>query len=333
LAGIWQDVLQIDRVGRHDNFFELGGNSLSAARLVGQLKRFGVDLPLMAIFQHGTIEQLADIVSRQSRSAQRRSDNLVPIRTAGSRTPLFLVHEVSGQVLPYITLAGLLDADQPVYGLQASGPGDDTQGQEVETMASRYIVAIRQVQPEGPYRLAGWSAGGLVAYEMATQLLAKGEQVEFVGLIDAQHPEPGRESVEPGDTALLLAFLQTRHAVPEEQLLRLGKIDDLPTLASEAAKAGLLPADVQLDEIRRYLGIYRGQAAAQRRYRPTPTAATVHLFTAADETGQDPQRGWGALLGSRLRVQPIGGTHQTIVLPPHAADVAAAITAALERRA
>src|SRR5690606_37216807 len=105
---------------------------------------------------------------------------LVPIRTGGTRTPLFLAHAVGGNVLNYQHLAKKLPADQPVYGLQAIGlDGHTPPLQRVEDMARRYVAEIRQVQPQGPYRLAGGSMGGIIAFEMAQQLVAAGQQVAF----------------------------------------------------------------------------------------------------------------------------------------------------------
>jgi thioesterase domain-containing protein len=238
---------------------------------------------------------------------------------------------VSGQVLPYITLAGLLHEDQPVYGLQAGGPAGSALTHDIEWMASRYIRAIRRQQPQGPYRLAGWSAGGLVAYEMARQLLAEDQEVGFVGLIDTEHPDIGADDPVHADTEILLGFLQSRHEIDADTLRRLQAASTLQEGVQEAQRAGLLPPDVQLDEVQRLVGIYRGQRAAMQAYRPQRTAAAVHLYTAADQPGQDPHRGWQGLLGPLLQLRPIGGTHQSIVLDPHAAELARAITTALEQ--
>jgi thioesterase domain-containing protein len=328
LAGIWQELLRIERVGRHDNFFDLGGHSLAAAQMIGQLNQLGVNLPLMAIFQHGTIKQLADIVSRQSRSGPAKSDNLVAIRSSGSRTPLFLIHEVSGQVLPYIALAGLLEEDQPVYGIQATHV-DEEAAMDIEQMAQSYLGAIRQVQPHGPYQLAGWSAGGLVAYEMASLLLGEDEAVQFVGMIDTYHPALDIDGTERGDTEVLLAFLQSHYDIAEGTLRSLRDAVEVETFVHEARKAGLLPPDVQLAEVQRYIQMYRCQTAALQRYRPQPTTTPVHLFTAEHQPGEDPKRGWGNLLGSLLQQHPIGGTHHSIVVGPHVVDLARGITVAL----
>jgi thioesterase domain-containing protein len=149
-------------------------------------------------------------------------------RARGGREPLFLVHPVGGNVACYLELARQLDLGRPVYGLQA-GPASHS---GIEAMAAAYLAAVREVQASGPYHLAGWSLGGVVAYEMAQQLRRAGEEVDFLGLIDSYTPallekinvDPGAD---PGDevfsayrpqphagTLTLLATAQGRQIEP-----------------------------------------------------------------------------------------------------------------------
>ena len=147
-------------IGVTDNFFELGGHSLAAVRLFALIEnRLGKRLPLAAAFQGATIEHLATLLRQQARPAPLSS--LVAIQPGGNKRPLFLIHPAGGQVFPYVHLAHYLGPDQPCYGLQAKGveEGQDPH-MRIEDMAAYYIEALRTVQPEGPYRLGGWSMGG-----------------------------------------------------------------------------------------------------------------------------------------------------------------------------
>ena len=188
LIGLWEEVLNVRPIGVRDNFFELGGHSLTAVRLFGLIEnRLGKRLPLAAVFQGATIEHLATIFREHVESGVPSC--LVAIQPNGSKRPLFLVHPAGGHVFPYVHLAGCLGFDQPCYGLQARGL---EQGQEphtrIEDMATHYINALRTVQPAGPYHLGGWSMGGVIAFEMAQQLHAQGQEVDFLALLDARVP-------------------------------------------------------------------------------------------------------------------------------------------------
>ncbi len=188
LATLWTNVLQLNSIGVRDNFFELGGDSLLAARLFAQIEnRFGKHLPLATLFQSPTIEQLANVLRETGTS--RAWSSLVAIQPEGSRPPLFCVHAAGANVLIYRPMARHLGNDQPVYALQAQGlDGQSPPLKRVEDMAELYIKEIRAFQPEGPYFLLGASFGGLVAFEMAQRLLAQGQQVALLAMLNTNCP-------------------------------------------------------------------------------------------------------------------------------------------------
>ncbi|HKR78758.1 MAG TPA: amino acid adenylation domain-containing protein [Nitrospira sp.] len=187
LTALWQQVLDVQEIGVHDNFFDLGGNSLKAAQLFFQLETvFGKHLPLATLFQAPTIAQLAEVLTRANWTPPWQS--LVAIQPSGSATPIFMVSGVNGNVLVFAKLANLMGSEQPLYGLQARGlDGNEAPFTSVPEMASHYIHALRQVQPEGPYLLAGVCTGGLIVYEMAQQLAAEG-QTATIFMLDTWHP-------------------------------------------------------------------------------------------------------------------------------------------------
>jgi acetoacetyl-CoA synthetase len=145
-------------------------------------KKTGRNLPLAALFRAPTIASLADVLRAEKEPA---FSHLVGLRTEGSGRPLFIVHGIFGNVLQLLGLAERLQADRPVYALQARGVDPRLEPHRtIAEMAAAYIDAIRALQPTGPYALAGYSFGGLIAFEMACRLRESGEQVDLLVLFE-----------------------------------------------------------------------------------------------------------------------------------------------------
>jgi amino acid adenylation domain-containing protein len=185
LMQIWSKILRLKHVGLRDNFFELGGHSLAAVHMMAEIKnQTGKTLPLATLFHTSTIEALADVLRKDGWKPSWSS--LVPIRPQGSKPPLFLIHGAEGNVLLYRQVTQYLDKDQPVYGLQSQGlNGNDAIFTTFQEMAAAYIKEIKTVQPRGPYNFGGYCLGGVVALEMARQLMEAGEKVERVIMLES----------------------------------------------------------------------------------------------------------------------------------------------------
>lgn len=198
LATLWSNLLGVKNVGVRDNFFDLGGHSLKGVQLFSEIeKTFGKRLRLATLFEAPTVEQLAAVL--RGANNKKYNTSLVPIQPQGLKPPLFLVHSHSGEVIFYHDLAQYLGEHQPVYGLHAPTPSDDGASYpSVEEMASKYIEDIRVMRPRGPYRLGGYCLGGVIAYEMARQLRAAGQDVEFVALIETVPPRYSEYSADTG---------------------------------------------------------------------------------------------------------------------------------------
>ena len=183
LVEIWQRALGQDRIGVRDSFVELGGDSLSAVQVVLQIEEiFECRLPVAILFQLPTIESLARYITQEG--FVKPLPSLIPLQPSGSKPPLYIVHGWGGDVYFFHELAELL-LDQPVFGIQAAGLDGKTQRHiRIEDMATHYIAEIRAFQPTGPYNLAGYSLGSLIAFEIAQQLAEAGEQISFLGLLD-----------------------------------------------------------------------------------------------------------------------------------------------------
>ncbi len=185
LTKIWARLLGVDRVGICDNFFDLGGDSLLAVRLIAEVEtEFKRHVSSSAIFQDPTIEDMARLLD-QEQTAESTAFPVV-IQPQGSNRPLFCVHEFFGDVLCYLNLARYLGRDQPLYALEAVGLRDGAEPLEsIESMAAAYVKQMQQVQPHGPYAVGGLSLGGVIAFEIARQLRARGEAVAMLALLDS----------------------------------------------------------------------------------------------------------------------------------------------------
>jgi len=188
LARIWSETLGLDEIGVHDNFFELGGHSLLAVRLFWRIEKLvGKRLPVSILFEAPTIEQIAKLLDTDVLQPHWKS--LVPIKPGGSKPPFYCLHGCGGQILEYEHFSRYIDADQPLYGLQEPGlDGTQPRLKTLEEMATYYLQEIRAFQPEGPYYLGGGWVGSLIAYEMAQQLLAQGQQVGLLAIFDVWVP-------------------------------------------------------------------------------------------------------------------------------------------------
>lgn len=191
LAELWCDVFQLERIGIHNSFFDLGGDSLTAAKMVSRLRELMKrDIPLAAIFEASTIAELSEQL--QHRQTVDPLGMMLPLKATGSASPLFCIHPVIGLSWAYSGLTRHLGSEQLLYGVQARGLSaefqrDDSAAlpQSIAEMASEYIEHLRHVQPAGPYKLLGWSLGGLLAHEIARRLEADGEEISYLAVLDA----------------------------------------------------------------------------------------------------------------------------------------------------
>ncbi|MET8798570.1 amino acid adenylation domain-containing protein [Nocardia sp. NPDC004568] len=200
VAEAYAEVLGVERVGIDESFIELGGNSLTAARLAADLgTMFGKQVSVMHILADATVQALA----RRLDADGEASDSspfavLLEIRPAGTEPPLFCIHPTSGLAWCYAGLVPHLDSQVPIYGLQSPWVDDVApRPQTIDEFADLYTHAVRSVQREGPYRLLGWSLGGIVAHAVAARLRALGAEVSLLALLDADTAFLGMEPPAP----------------------------------------------------------------------------------------------------------------------------------------
>ena len=184
VAAIWKEVLNVEKIDIFSTFFEMGGHSIKAVKVMVEMeKHTGKRFPLTILFEYSTIEKFAKLLNKDSKVY---SDCLVPIKPNGKKVPLFMIHGGGLDVLSYVNLSKHFDDDQPFYGIQGTGPkGYGDWYESIEDMAAQYIDAIVKVNPKGPYALAGFCVGGVVAFEMTRQLKEQGKEVSMTLILDS----------------------------------------------------------------------------------------------------------------------------------------------------
>lgn len=303
LVRMWEEILRRRPIGIRDNFFELGGHSLAAVRLMRRIEQqFGRKLPLVTLFHAPTVEQLSAILREDPLPAN--TSLVVPIQPHGHRPPFFCVHGMGGAVLRFQELARHMAPDQPFYGIQPQGiDGGMPFLGSVEQMASCYVSEMRKLQPEGPYFIGGYSFGGLVAFEMARQLQAAGQEVAFLGLVDTY----------PGKAKSNAVLLRTLLALPLRQQMAYAarKITRYRRGLRRRFDALFLPKP--LKAVRKIL------AAAELAYQPQPYFGTATWLRASKKAlrGLDnPQDDWSRWVTGGVEIHEIDGDHGSIMKEP-----------------
>jgi amino acid adenylation domain-containing protein len=300
LVRVWEELLEVSPIGVTDDFFDLGGHSLLALRLLRRVHDVtGLDVPLATFLQQSTVEGVA----RAERAThERQRTPVVALQPRGPKTPLFVVHAAGGGVVAYADLARSLGPDQPVYGLQSPGLDDDqTPESSVEAMAAYYLTAIRSIQPEGPYRLVGWSVGGVIALELAQLLRRAGEAVELLALLDTWAPDPTDARSE----------------------------DDLRD-QFERDLLGLQGKNLSDDDSTRLYRVFRANVLAAANYRPATYPDRVLLVRASESVAiDDPRLNWSRAVLPDLRFATVPGDHFALLRPPLVNVVAEVLRASL----
>ncbi|WP_183559193.1 non-ribosomal peptide synthetase [Mucilaginibacter sp. SP1R1] len=341
IASIWQELMGLENISITDNFFELGGRSLVAVQIMARIeKETGKRLPLATLFEYSTVEKLAARLEIDPASITWES--LVPIKPSGSKMPLYIVHGAGLNVLLFNALAMNMDAEQPVYGLQAKGlNGIDEPLDVMEEIAANYIAEIVAKNPDGPYALAGYSLGGIIAYEMAKQLMAAGKEVKMLAMFDTY-----AEQSTVNDPALKRALKNTvftlkqighsfvllkedpKRTIEYKSLIIKRKVIKLfwklfP--GKDEKKEGFFAYDNEIDE---------ASEKALRNYFLTPLPIAIELFRAKKRTFYMIDfdfLGWRPFALKGVHVHEIPGEHNTIFAPPNDKEFAVVLQTCLDK--
>lgn len=344
LASLWAELLHVEAVGIKDNYFDLGGTSLLSVELFARIEtEFGRKLPLTALIEAPTVEQLAQLISQSS-----NLDSLVLLREGGSKPPLFFVHDGDGETLLYRNLANHLHSDHPVYGLQPlAGEAGPILHTRIADMATYYIQKMRTVQSEGPYLVGGMCAGGVLAFEIAQQLQAQGQKVALVALIDAADVEApkrfGRVSssrlksfssvlnqdersnpIKQAFTILSKASRKITNVVSYELQARIKRTWDVLRLNLFRY---YLDHSLKLPQFLHNLSVRTVYVFAEQDYTPSQVfQGEVVLFRATEGNGNDepwiqvysdPLFGWEKRVSDGVKVYDIPGGHSSMLQEPN----------------
>jgi thioesterase domain-containing protein/acyl carrier protein len=324
IVDIWERVLQQSRIRDDDDFFDLGGDSLQALAVFHEIERLiGKHFPITAIYDASTPRRLAAL--SQAHAAPPFSP-LVLLKP-GVGEPLFIAHGIGGHVIELTKLGQSIDSQRPVYAIQAKGvDGNEAPLDKVADMTAYYLAHLRKLQPQGPYYLAGYSFGGIIAVEMARRLKAEGETVALVALIDSfAHPRTFPK------TALQIVRLNSVISVFRTRPL--GEACAF-VLTKLTGGADVLPATmVQGDVAEEGSGgasrrVHAAAFAALIDYRPTRYPGHVEFFRPKTSIfGVPPARVWGKL-SDGLKLHAVPGDHRSMV-GEHVAHLAAALSRVL----
>ncbi|MGW9045339.1 amino acid adenylation domain-containing protein [Streptomyces lydicus] len=334
LADIWAEFFgpACGPVGSTANFFDLGGDSMLAVRMMARIRqRTGRSLPVATLLTRPTVASLAEVLREQPGDEGRAA--LVTLRDTGTRPPLFLVHPVGGDVLCYAGLGALLDDDQPLHALQY--PDIEPAPRTVADLAAHYADAITERFPDGPYRLGGWSMGGVLALEIAHLLTGRGRTVELVAAVDLLEP-PGR--AEPASDAALLARFARDLAglaggdwnpAPAE-FEPTGDRSPIEELLARARHAAVLPDEIDAATLERLAGRFLRLSRALADHEPAAYRGRVRLLQAMDGATAPTTRQWLDLLGDRAESVDVPGDHYSVMRSPNLQTLAAEFGKALD---
>jgi thioesterase domain-containing protein/acyl carrier protein len=327
---LFERVLRQCPVPISDNFFELGGDSLQALELIVEVERIcGQELGLDTLYQSPTVEALARSL-RHASTAEWSS--MVPLQTGGTRPPLFFIHTTPGDILGYGNLIYHMDRGQPCYGFQSLGfHRAELSHTRIEEMAAYYLGLMRGFQKEGPYYLAGWCYGGIVAFEMARQLSAIGQKTGFLGLLETVAPAPPFAvyqyyrhrlgcllRMKPGDWwAYLLEKIRYRRESKVANRMRFRRLE-----TTEAE--GVRGCEEHNRKLANLEHVYNTNMRALDSYRPQPYRGRVTLFNAEEKDPamlRDPLYAWPGL-AEEIEVHTVPGKHDTMLMEPNVSALA-----------
>ena len=334
LAKIWNELLKREKISANDDFFALGGHSLLAVSMMGRIENeTRKRIPLATLFSNSKLSSLAKIIEAQENENDWRS--LVHIKPFGNLIPLFLIHGAGLNVMLYNTLINSLSIDQPVYGLQAKGlNGIDKPLETIEEIAAHYISEIKTEYPVGPYALAGFSLGGIIAFEMVRQMMATGDEVALLGMLDTiahtsdKHLSPGQKkkrNIKFFFNQLIFNTLALIHEPGElKSKMFLWKIKSLERKfkslifrirAHNAYVAG------DKDKLPSFLhNVHEINNRAGEDYVLKPSDVAIELFKAAHQTFYIEDKktyGWDKFARKGVNIHTVPGEHSTLFWPPN----------------
>jgi thioesterase domain-containing protein/acyl carrier protein len=324
LVEVWQELLELP-VGLDDDFFELGGDSLLVMEMLVEVEqRLSCKLSPGALLEARTPSSLAALICGLRSGRQRHTGN------AGRDRPrLYFTYSIGGTGLRYRALVDALGDDLPVHALDAPWwDGRPSELQTVEQLAAHHITEIKELQPDGPYLLGGYSGGGLIALEIARQLGAAGEQIALLAVVDTpvglqRSPFDPRSLLtappsSPGRLILrhLRLFLATQRYRATAAGRRMARLARRPRSWIDLRRLGEVP------ERHRPSYVHDRIIAALAAYRPLPYEGHVTLCRCPASSAFPADCGWGTMARGGLTIHDLAGTHLEVLDPPFVEQLA-----------
>lgn len=330
IAELWEQLLGRKVDDAESDFFELGGHSVLGIRLISLLERsFQRRLSLSQLFKSSSVSALAALLTEEAPDEAGYTP-VIQLSSEGNGPPLFLFHPVGGNILCYRPLAKVLPRQNPIYAVEAPGANAEwPQLPSVEEMAATYLKSIRACVPAGPIIFAGWSFGGLVAFEAAQQYAAGGGEVEGLILLDTVADTRMARSLVQQDEAAMLANLFSEQLPVSEQDIRVRTGDArLDYLISLGIANGLLPSGFSRQRMQRLLQTFHNNALAAARYTPSQVNSRALLVRPKLESrsaltlAEDPLQGWGEFLRGGVELCWMNGNHESMLMEHSAMELA-----------
>ncbi|WP_434453309.1 amino acid adenylation domain-containing protein [Lentzea sp. E54] len=352
LCSIMAEVLGVPRIGAEDNFFDSGGDSVRVVKVVSRARKAGLMITIADVFVHQSARALAGTLAPAEARPKAASSGtvmagaleeleaqdefdpfgvLLRMKHTGDRAPLFCVHSGVGFALPYLGLAKHLGPEYPLYGIQDPSVTELAPvPHSIAAMADDYVRRMKQVQPEGPYHLLGWSFGGIVAYEIAARLQAAGDEVGLLANLDAY---PRTDLEQRDDEQVMFGWLLElvghsreefagREVTPSDVLAVL-RADNNPLAALGEQRVAAMVEGM------------RNHDVLLKNYEPSPYRGRMLLFTAV--AGQTPEAveekagRWSSFVDGQIATYRINCAHDDMMSPEPLAQVGVVVTAELDR--
>ncbi len=349
LAKICQDVLHLAAIGVRTNLFSVGASSLRIILIAARIRQdMGVDLPVSEVYTKQTIAELAAYIRTEvSQTPPKSEHDLILIHKGAPEAPfLFFIHDISGSIDAYFGLAARLGDKYTCYGVPAETTGRQWRhGVTVEELAGTYLARIKKIQEDGPYSLAGWSLGGLLAFEIAKQIEAEGDDVSMLALIDSSHPGMLRHLQTPDEAEVESFRRQLEGALPAYEWIaglrdettlygiykELARHMEASGLGYEALEA-LVPMDIMraipayaqhsTSDFYHYVNLFIDLQHAYVHYNPVRKVfAQAYLIKAAESSGVA-ENGWNAFFYRPVIFREVNGDHYSVFREPDLAGLA-----------